>query len=102
MTNPGGRIPRSVTPPETLIIDLVNRVKILERIVIAGGLGTGTGGGVVPELGANGMGAVLHDGDEWPPRPDAIAVIWIGPVAPTIGGTGAADGIDIWIPTVTT
>jgi len=37
----------------------------------------------------------------WPTRASATAdstrtVIWIGPVAPSIGGSGAVDGVDVW------
>lgn len=40
-------------------------------------------------------------GSAWPARTSVTAdttrtVIWIGPVAPGIGGSGAIDGIDVW------
>lgn len=51
--------------------------------------------------GGQSLGLVVHDGDSWPARPvGAAAVMWIGPTAPAIGGIGAADGVDMWVPTV--
>lgn len=37
----------------------------------------------------------------YPPRPSGVGgmVLWIGPIAPAIGGTGAVDGLDLWIQT---
>lgn len=36
----------------------------------------------------------------YPTRPSGfVSVEWVGPVAPTIGGSGALDGYDTWINT---
>jgi hypothetical protein len=46
MTNPGGRLPRPVAAPETILIDHSSRLKILERVVTTGvTISTGGGGG---------------------------------------------------------
>lgn len=49
------------------------------------------------------VGAVLYDSDaeEYPVREDGPSKIWIGPVAPQIGGAGGAlPLVDVWVPTV--
>jgi catechol 2,3-dioxygenase-like lactoylglutathione lyase family enzyme len=54
-------------------------------------------------LGENTMGVVIYDAEleEWPPRPDgALSVMWIGPDAPAIGGSGATADVDVWLPTI--
>lgn len=50
--------------------------------------------------GGVGMGALVYDGSAWPERP-ALAenVMWIGPVAPIIGGAGNAVNGDVWVDT---
>ena len=53
-------------------------------------------------LGEFAMGVNTYD-DElgWPPRPEgATSVMWIGPEAPGIGGSGANAATDMWVPTI--
>lgn len=55
--------------------------------------------GVVALL-SNSVGTVRYDSttSSWPERPvDSRTYLWIGPTAPTIGGTGMVDGVDLWI-----
>ena len=64
------------------------------------------------DVGADGSGSaaaavttapafVRYNGSSWPARATATAdatrtVIWIGSVAPSIGGSGAVNGVDVW------
>jgi hypothetical protein len=46
---------------------------------------------------------LLYDEDlaSYPPRdPDAVMAIFQGPEAPLIGGSGAVEGVDMWVPTI--
>lgn len=46
--------------------------------------------GVVPNI---------YSGSAYPLRPDAVVVLWFGPVEPPTTGGGAATANDLWIPT---
>lgn len=49
--------------------------------------------------GIAGMATVTYSGSAYPARPVATTVMYIGPVAPTIGGANNAVNGDIWIDT---
>ena len=38
MSNPGGKLPRTIAAPETILIDHASRLAILERIITGGGI----------------------------------------------------------------
>lgn len=50
------------------------------------------------ELAASSLGIVEYADGAWPDRPsDSRIYMWVGPTAPTIGGTGMQDGRDFWL-----
>jgi hypothetical protein len=52
------------------------------------------------DLAASSLGIVEYDsvGATWPDRPsDSRIYMWVGPTAPTVGGTGMQDGRDFWL-----
>jgi hypothetical protein len=71
-----------------------NEAAFVPEAPATGGGGGGTG------LGADALGVVVYSGSAWSVRPSgATAVMWIGPVEPPIGGGGAIEGVDVWVPT---
>jgi hypothetical protein len=51
-------------------------------------------------LNASSLGIVEYDSvaSSWPERPsDSRIYMWVGPSAPTVGGTGMQDGRDFWL-----
>jgi len=51
-------------------------------------------------LVASSLGIIEYDsvGAAWPDRPeDSRIYMWVGPTAPTVGGTGMQDGRDFWL-----
>lgn len=52
------------------------------------------------DLAASSLGIIEYDSVSaaWPDRPeDSRIYMWVGPTAPTIGGTGMQDGRDFWL-----
>lgn len=52
------------------------------------------------DLVASSPGIVEYNADDasWPERPtDSRIYIWVGPTAPSVGGTGMQDGRDFWL-----